>query len=140
MKKPTIIIVIIAVLVATFAAGRYSVKSVDVKTTNTEQVNKDVHVVTRTVTIKQPDGTTKTTTTTKSDDRTKTIETQSAVANTNERSTINVSLLAGSQLTLGASRVLDYGLSVNKEVLGPVTVGVFGMRSGAFGISIGLNF
>lgn len=33
-----------------------------------------------------------------------------------------------------------YGVSVAREVLGPVTVGAFGLSSGVFGVSLGVRF
>lgn len=33
-----------------------------------------------------------------------------------------------------------YGLSVNHEVIGPVTVGAWGLTNGTLGVSVGINF
>jgi hypothetical protein len=51
------------------------------------------------------------------------------------RSKLSLSALAGTDL-----RSPVYGAHVSKEILGPVSVGIFGLTNGTFGASIGLNF
>lgn len=55
------------------------------------------------------------------------------------RKNLNVSALVGNDFSRGVFKVV-YGVSVSKEVLGPVTVGIYGLTSGTVGVSIGLNF
>lgn len=139
--KIKVLVAIIAIL-AVFAAGRYSVQSI----TKTEIVQidekkkEDIKEDTHTVIVKNPDGTTTTTIDSHVDtsrtDTTKT--TDKIVQQTNTRKTLNVSLLSSYNLVSPAT--LDFGLSISKEVLGPVTVGLWGMKSGIVGVSVGLNF
>lgn len=55
-----------------------------------------------------------------------------------KRPALNVSVLGGVTLTRGSTII--YGLSVSKEIAGPITTGLFGLSNGTLGLSIGLNF
>jgi hypothetical protein len=138
----TIIITALILLAVAFAAGRYSVKSViTTEVTKTEEKKKeDIKQDSHTVIVKAPDGTTTTTIDTHVDthivDTTKT--TDQLVQQTNTRKTLQISLLGG--YNYASPQGIDVGLSVSKEVLGPVTVGLWGMKSGIIGLSVGLNF
>ena len=139
------------VVVAAFATGRYSVSQTTTTTKETVKQddkineNQDTHVLTTTTTEKDPTGVEKTTTTTTSDTVLK--ETQDDTTNTNIQQTItvaahkkvNVSILVGSN-TSNLLQPPNYGASVTAEVLGPVTVGVFGLNNGTLGASLGLDF
>lgn len=136
--KYKVIISIVVVLVA-FAFGRYSAPKVPdshTVTDTTKEVNKDTHKTT--VVTKTPDGKEVTTivedTTTKSDSDTKKDQTITAP----KTSLINISALAG--LDTGRGFVPTYGISASKELIGPVTVGAFGLTNGTIGLSIGVNF
>lgn len=139
------IIVAILLIATAFASGRYSVtqshtKSIEINS----EVNRDknIHTQTTTVTTKSPDGAVKTVTST---DTTSTISTvkkeisKEVDQTAGKRSMLNVSLLAAYNFQ-SPSEKLVYGLSVSKEVLGPITAGVFGLSNGTIGLSIGLNF
>lgn len=136
------VLIAVVALAAVFAAGRYSVKST--KTTETVQIDEkkkeDIKTDTHTVIVKNPDGTTTTTidshTDTHRTDTTKTID--QVVQETNKRKTLQVAVLTAYNFNSPAG--LDYGLSVSKEVLGPITVGAWGMKSGVVGLSVGMNF
>lgn len=52
---------------------------------------------------------------------------------------LNLSALAAVNVT-DVKSGLSYGLSVNKELLGPFTLGIFGLSSGTGGVSLGVNF
>lgn len=134
------ILILLIFLILSFAFGRYSVKSVDTKTTEIKQENKDVRTVTHTTVIEQPNGVKKTIIISNTEDRSKSFTDTKVLANTNKRSMLNISLIAGTMLGPEAARNMDYGLSINKEMFGPVTLGAYGMKSGAFGLSIGVNF
>lgn len=150
-NKREISIVIVG-LVAAFAFGRYSVQSgVNEQSTKTVQsdteVNehKDTHVEIKTVTAKAPDGTVTTTTTkdivtaaTKERDVKSTVV-ESRSTQVQKKSTLNVSALFGVD-TRSSAPVVSYGVSVSKEFIGPVTVGLFGLNNGTVGVSLGLNF
>lgn len=138
-----------AALAIAFAGGRYSVSGTDVKTTEhtttdtTKQVDRDTHTDTTTVVEEDGTGKKKTTTTVVQDTTTKSKtdevikDDKTSVATPAKRNTLNVSTLASVGLN---NFVPVYGLSVTKEVLGPITVGAFGLTSGVVGISLGLNF
>lgn len=51
---------------------------------------------------------------------------------------LNVSALVGTSVhTIG---IPTYGISVTKQLLGPVTIGAYGMTDGVIGLSLGWNF
>lgn len=138
-------------LIVAFAVGRYSTKiAPNVKTVSQTQVqtevkaDKDVHKETQTVTTKAPDGSEKTVTTVVEDSTTKIDklkDSQTKVDTTVTqvpRKTLNISALVGTPVHLPGVPI--YGVSVSKELLGPVTVGAFGFSSGLVGISLGVSF
>lgn len=51
---------------------------------------------------------------------------------------LNVSALAGVDVTSKFAPV--YGVHVTKQVLGPVTVGAYGLTTGIVGVSLGVTF
>lgn len=151
--------VITAVLIVTvaFAFGRYSapekVKEVTkVEEHKSEEKDKDKvvhrHKKTKTVTIQNPDGS-KTTTTTTDDDFNKDTNSKTVVKDdkkseidkevTYSKSKLTLSALAAENIhAISASPI--YGGMVSKEVLGPITVGGFGLQNGIVGLSLGLTF
>lgn len=129
--------------------GRYSTQAPEVKTTvdSIENIKKDLNQNTQThqvsVSEKTPDGTTKITTTTD----TSTVKKVDTITDTDTHitqdvippkiDTLNVSILVG----LDVSRQTPvYGASITKQVLGPITVGAFGLTNGSVGGSIGISF
>lgn len=137
------IVAVLIVLGLTFAGGRYSAtssKSTDVSTTKQQQ-EEDQTSHTVTVITKAPDGTEKTTTTTdtntKVTEKDKTTDDKQTV--TLKGAKLNVSLL-GAIDTSTAGHPLEYGLSVSKEFVGPITAGVWGLNNGTLGVSVGLDF
>ncbi|MFN9955213.1 MAG: hypothetical protein ACK55I_19125, partial [bacterium] len=52
------------------------------------------------------------------------------------KGSFNISVLAGSSVPING--VL--GVSATKSVLGPITVGAWGLTNGTAGLSVGLNF
>jgi hypothetical protein len=140
----------VAIVVA-FAAGRFSVQQPEIKTEVSEKTaaqkdqTKDTHTQTTITTVKTPDGTVKTVEQINQVADVKTAET--SVTNTNIKTdvippklnTLNVSALISNNFANGVLQP-SYGISVTKQVLGPVTVGAFGLTSGVVGVSIGLNF
>ena len=106
---------------------------------------KDTHTEDTITTVKTPDGTVKTvekideianvdTTAVTAEQQTKTTDVIPPKVNT-----LNVSALVGNDFSKGIG-FPAYGVSVTKQILGPVTVGAFGLTTGVVGISIGLNF
>jgi hypothetical protein len=138
-------------LVLAFVIGRYSVsqkpdtKTTEIKQTQTQtQEQKDIHIVTKTVTRKDPTGAVTTTTVTTADtvvDKTRdSVVEDKKVDETHSqaRSKINISALVAEDLHNPG--LPAYGVSFQKEFIGPVTIGAFGLTSGVVGVSIGLNF
>lgn len=140
--KTKIIMSVVALLVA-FSFGRYSAPTVpdvktDIKTNTDKQTNTETK---KTTTITEdPKGNKVTTinedTTTQTKKNTDTQLDQTVTAP--KKSIINISALAG--LDTGRGFIPTYGISANKELIGPITVGAFGLTNGTIGLSIGLNF
>ncbi len=143
--KSKITIAVVSLLTA-FATGRYSVQAPAVKTQETVKSNeniktdKDIHKVT--VITKKPTGEEVTTIT--EDDKAKSDSTSNSTSTLDQTvtppkiNTLNVSALAG--IGLASSIQPTYGLSISKQLIGPVTTGLFGLTNGTIGVSIGLNF
>lgn len=141
------ILIAMLALAASFAFGRYTVNSTtktteDTKVDTTIDSDKNKHKETTTVTIELPSGEKRTTTTTTEDSNTIKHSAQEVTQHIDQTITkgdsyLNVSALAG--LDVSKMRPV-YGASVSKEMLGPITLGAFGMTNGLIGLSIGLNF
>lgn len=144
------IILIIVAIIVSFAAGRYSTtvnETID-KTKTTDKTadidtSKNSHKVTNSVTLTKPDGTTEITTTTTIDSTTqkKELDNSKSVTNTEttkkNSSAVNFSVLAGVDIKEFKP---FYGVILTKELIGPITIGVFGLTNGVVGVSAGLNF
>lgn len=144
-------IIIIMSLLTAFACGRYSVNTkpntassstVNTDTRETDSKNSQTH--TTITTTKAPTGEVKTVTiidTATSDkiteQQTQTIKDLQTIVSAN-RSTLNVSALVANEFTDGLKPT--YGVSVTKQVIGPVTVGAFLLTNSTVGLSLGLNF
>lgn len=150
-------------ILGAFAFGRFSAPTKVVTDTKTVEVDKkaehqvtdvgrDRRTDTTTTEVTRPDGTKEKTThtvteseTNKTVDRT-TAEERDRVAETHkeviqEGSKVTVSALFGAQFSsLSLSQPLVYGASLTRPILGPVTIGVFGMSNMTFGASIGFTF
>jgi hypothetical protein len=145
----------IGMLVA-FAAGRWTgpekiktvVQTVTVEKKTDDQTKKEQdHKKYTVVETTTPNGTkTKTTTITddrgvtstdKSTDNTDTTQTKSKEVDKSS-SKLTLQVLAGLNIT--APGTPTYGLSVSRNLLGPIVVGVFGMTNHTAGFSIGLTF
>lgn len=131
------VILAVLTLVLAFAGGRYSVQPPDTTSTTDTKIDKDTHTKKTVVIIKDPDGKETTTTVVERDTKTKTDTNTSNTVTQVKRSTLNVSALAGVDIK---EKTAIYGVSVTKEVLGPVTVGAYGLTNGVVGVSLGINF
>jgi hypothetical protein len=98
--------------------------------TTTEETS---HTKTITKTVKQPDGTITIISTI--DERAKSNTVASLPV---PRKKTNVSVLMSNDFSARFKPV--YGISVQRELLGPITVGVFGLTNSTVGVSIGINF
>lgn len=157
------------ILAGAFAAGRYTVpekvrietKIVEVEKKNSSQdkiTAKNVHKKVTTQTLKKPDGEEEITTTSTedtvdvaSDKDTSTTSIASSQDNTKEitanQQKVTLSALAGISPLNGQ---LSYGLSVTKPILGPFTIGLWGLygpptptaptSSAVVGASVGWTF
>jgi hypothetical protein len=162
MSTKVKIIVSVVIVAVSFAAGRFSTPEKTKIVTQTVEVEKksdktvtdsdvQVHrVVTRTKTI-QPNGAQQITTTVTEDkgSDTKKAVTQDVTDDKNSTQTketvrgdskVTISVLGGVNVTNPSSSGMNYGLSVTKPVLGPITLGAWGLNSGVCGLSVGLTF
>lgn len=132
--------IVLALMVCSFAFGYLAHRSaapVEVKDQITEV--KDNHTVVTTVTSKQANGDIKVI---------KTIDSATKLKETDKKDTVapasspkwNVSAMAGYDFTKPKDLVPIYGVSVNRQVLGPFTIGAYGMTDGIIGLSIGASF
>lgn len=139
-------IIVVVVIVTTFALGRYSVQEPEVKLDIVTDKQTDTHKVQNkkkiTTITKDKDGKEVTTiteedviTTDKNSNSTSKISETITPPKTN---TINISALAGMSLDRFGTPV--YGVSITKQLIGPITVGAFGLTDKTIGLSIGLNF
>jgi hypothetical protein len=132
------VLAIILLVLLSFAMGRRSAKSVTIDTQTQTHEDTKTQDHKKTVITEQPNGI-KTTVIT-DDIKSETVETQ--VQQTHEvvnakKPVINVSALVGTDYT---SLKPIYGMSVSKEFLGPVTIGVYGMTNHMIGLSLGIDF
>jgi hypothetical protein len=141
----------VVIAVVAFGFGRYSVNQPTI--TQSEQIKeKEVqHVDTKqdvkkvTTIVKKPDG--EETTTITEDSNTDTKDNTNTLTNENLQTkteaaahdTLNLSALAGINYQQ-PQQGLIYGVSVTKELIGPITIGAFGFTNGLVGGSIGISF
>jgi len=135
-------VIILVLMAASFIFGYMAKKAQAPASTDTKDVTtqvKDNHTVITTVTHKEKNGDLQVTKTIDSDIKVKKtddrqVEVQLAVK------TWNVSALAGYDFSKPKDLVPIYGVSVSKQVLGPFTVGAYGLTNGIIGLSIGVTF
>lgn len=130
-----ILIGVIALIVA-FAFGKYSAHP-GTKTVDVVHYKTKIQTHTVTVVVTKPNGTHQSTTTT---DQTQYADTHSksdvtVIKATN--SSIKISALAGIDFS---QRKIAYGAEVSKQILGPISVGAWGLTDGVIGVSIGISF
>lgn len=137
------IALILGGLILSFAIGRYSVKNEVITKTVEVQTheNKEVRRHTESTTTKTPDGTTTTTTTTDTattsqKEQSKEIATQKIVEAIEPK--LNVSVLMG--YNRNNLHELIIGAHISKQLLGPVSFGVWVTTEKSFGVSVGLEF
>ncbi len=119
----------VVVVVLAFAFGRYSAPE-KIKEVRVVDTVKD----TRTITIKKPDGTFITDVSTHHE----VLETHAKEV-TKSGSRTRLSILAGVSVLRPADG-LSYGAHVSTGLLGPVSIGAFGMANGVGGLSVGIDF
>lgn len=160
MTTKSKIILTIVCLTVSFAFGRYSApttvktetkvvevdKKKDTKTSETD-INKHKETVVKEVT--HPDGTKEVITTVTEDTvasrdtkekskETKSKDTDITKEVTRSSGRLNISVLAAIDTTQLSTPV--YGLSVTRDVIGPISIGLFGFTNKTIGASLGLSF
>jgi hypothetical protein len=129
----------VIVVVIAYAAGRYTAPEkikTEIKTVEVEKVVTKVQHK-KVVIRENKDGSKETViiTDTKSDEKGKS-NTDIKNKEVTNKGSFNISVLAGSSVPING--VL--GVSATKSVLGPITVGAWGLTNGTAGLSVGLNF
>jgi peptidoglycan hydrolase-like amidase len=133
MKKQASLVLIVGVISA--GLGAYVQKRHDQQAVTKSVSTNKTHTKTTVKQVRHKDGTVETTKVIITDKDSKSTEIQKIPVKTSK---INVSVLAGTDVT---SRFKpEYGISINKEFIGPVTIGAFGMTNGVLGVSIGITF
>lgn len=158
MSNRTKALLAVLALVTSYGFGRWSapekihteIKTVEVeKKTNDTDTNRDKHQKTTVTETDSPDGTkTKTTVTTvdtdtdrktrSTDDTSKTSDTVKDVTYASAKTTL--AALVGASLSLSGTDPLVYGGIVSKPILGPITVGIWGLSNSTGGLAVGLTF
>lgn len=132
-----LILIILIVFIVSAALTEYYFPRVNTKTVTVDHEVIKNNIVTVVKTVKLPNGETDTTSTT-TDNSIKAV-TDSTDKTVVAQPKLNVSALVANDFSRGLL-VPTYGVSVSKQVLGPFTVGGFGLTNGTIGLSIGVNF
>lgn len=155
------IIIVSVAIVGSFALGRWATPErikIETKTVEIERKTEDnkskeiekknIKIITKEET--RADGTKTITTTTQDESTTETLKhdisideinksTDTIKEVTNSSSKTTISLMAGADVTNIAGGI-SYGLSVSRPILGPLTIGAFGMSNKTGGVSVGITF
>jgi hypothetical protein len=143
MQTKNQVILFIVLLAGSFCAGRYFAP-IKIHEVITEVEKK--HEVTDTdkhetiVEITQPDGSKKKTTEIITETKKNvnlTLDKIDDITKEYKRNTTSISVLIGGQIPLSPP---IYGIQVQKQLLGPIIFGVWGMTDKTAGISVGLTF
>jgi hypothetical protein len=119
--------------------GRYTNRGIGSTTDTTKDTQQAQDTKKITVIITAPDGKKTKTETTEVDSHTSTETKKSVdVVVKPKQPIINFSALAGTDINQPFKPI--YGVSVSKEILGPVTAGVWVLSNSTVGISVGVNF
>lgn len=143
------IIVSIVVVLTSFAFGRYSAPKVpdshtvtDTKVDDKKDTDQVEHK--KTVIVQEPSGVITTTITdleqTDTKEDTQTQAHVDATVTAPKTSTLNLSALAATHFTGANAFKPLYGVSVSKQIIGPVRTGIWALTDGTIGVSIGLDF
>lgn len=128
-------------LIGAYAVGRWaSPEKVITKTVTVEVEKKQEKTNTVIVKVTKPDGTVTETTTTNTETNTETkTKDKSETIVQNKKQSLHISALAGLDVTNPAGGFV-FGAHVSKQILGPVSIGLFGLTNKTVGASIGLSF
>ena len=157
--KVKVIIGVIAVVTA-YAFGRWSAPEKIVEVTKTVEVERKDSTVqkesdrnrrkeTTKTEVTRPDGTVeKTENTVETTDTHSETDKRNTTDTTKNTETLKEVTVGSAKVTIGAlgaarfsgSSPVTYGLFVSRPILGPITVGVFGLADGTIGGMLGLTF
>ncbi len=103
------------------------------------QSQKDTEIHSITVTEEEPSGAKKTTTTTDTASVSSRISAETVKSSTtaSPNPTYHASILYGYDVS---NRKSTYGLSIDRRLLGPVSIGVWGLTNNTLGVSLGVSF
>ncbi len=135
LKITTILCLASAILSA--AATRYYFPSLKTETLTVDHDIIHNNIVTVTKTIKEPNGETNTTTTTT--DTSSKVDITSHESITVKQPQWTVSGLVANDFSRGLL-VPTYGAQVQRQILGPINIGAFGLTNGTIGVSVGISF
>ena len=132
-------IIALVILIGAFALGRFTVPTKTV-TVEVEHKVEDTHNNTDTIIVEEvkPDGSKITRTEIKSKTDTKIVSDIKNSTTVQKTSPLNISALAGIDVIHPTG--LIFGGHVSKQILGPVSIGIFGLSNGTAGLSVGLSF
>lgn len=143
MTKTRIVLYAVGLAALSYAAGHYTARLTQPEIVSdkevTELVDSFLEKRKETRVEKSPDGREVTTiveNTTKASSQKKESETHVEVKPSIKE--FNISALAGLEGKNSLSPV--WGLSVTKQIIGPISAGLFGLSNGIVGVSVGLNF
>lgn len=150
-------VIIITVLIVTFAVGRYTAPEkvkIETRTVEVEKKQKSVDIdrdrnkKTTTKTIIKPDGT-KVITSVTEDNTATNIKSKSNSEAIKASETVKEVIKSSSKTHLSALAGInpfkldngpDFGASASRTILGPISIGLFGFKSGMCGGSVGVEF
>jgi len=160
MTTKTKVVLTIVALATSFAFGRYfaptkikiqeKIVEVDTKSSDkTTEATRDKRKETVVKEVVKPDGTRETETRTieettaskgtkEKTSETKTTESEKSTEITRSTGRLNISALAS--VDTSKPTQVNYGLSVTRDVIGPISIGVFGFTNKTYGASLGLSF
>lgn len=152
MSTKVKVIVAIVALAASFAAGRFLTPTkIKIETKIVEVEKKEKKTATdkkrrvTVVTVTKPDGTKEERKTIDTDSQTRTDEKtdkqrneQTVSETTRSSGRLNLSVLGG--VTAYPAFAPTFGGHVSKDIIGPVSIGVWGLSNLSGGVSVGLSF
>lgn len=155
MKTRYKVLIVVGALLSAFAAGRFSTPEkikVETKIVEVEKKRKDTNLNKKskktTKTVTRPDGTKETTTVVETDTKKDTKEvterdkkTDSVTETTKGGNKTSISVIGGIGLAPGTvAPAPAFGAHVQRQILGPFTLGIWGLSNVSGGVSLGIMF
>lgn len=141
MPKTYVIFFAIGALIALFWAFPSKVKTTETSKVQIEKVEEQKHTRKIVTITEHPNGTKKTVIREDTDTATNTnvqsIAQSKIVDEVGKKNSTRISVMAGVAPT--QTELFVYGVAVTKPVLGPVSIGVWGLSNKTFGASIGID-